>query len=720
MQQEYSKALGNSECLSDNDLAAYIDGAQVGAQRQQADAHLGSCQRCSELLGLCALSLPESSEPEQERYRIDALVGRGSVGAVYRAFDNVLGRHVALKFLRQDSPLFEDAGTACSRPPNGEARAIGSEARLLAKLSHPNIVGIHDLGELDGRAYVAMEMVDGETLLRWLEARPRTPTEVVAVIAQAGRGLDAAHRAGVVHRDIKPSNILVGDDGRVRLVDFGLASARGDVHRLHEFVGTRSYRAPELSQAHASTAESDQYSLALTAHQALTGLVPEPSVVLDCSRLPRALIAPMRRALAPVAAQRFTSTGAFVSALEASLRAPIRRMRVAALVAASLGLILLVVLATRSAAPPAPVSALPKGAAARAELGALEGELEALKTMATQGQYDEALSRSGALLERSQPLAYAPLTASLLLFRGQLQTLLGKLDAAERTYRAAASAAARSKDDAQVAEVWIKVLDLLVLQNRFDEALTLEKVAVTSAERVPGDSLMQARLQRSLGAVYFGLEQYRVAQTHFSAALTTFRNAGPSAPQWLPAILGNLSLTKMALGDTEGALVSMSEALALAIDGKGHDHPEVGYLHLNIASLQSDAGLLEPALRSAAEALRIFLLAFDDGHPNVASVEETLSTIATKSGRLAPAVDHIEKALSIRSAALGEENLAVLTTLHTVATAHLALGTDKGVARAEQVVTRAREIHVSMGSDAAHLRSITVQLEEELNVRRSR
>ncbi|WP_420814173.1 serine/threonine-protein kinase [Nannocystis exedens] len=140
------------------------------------------------------------------------------MGVVYTAFDELLGRAVAIKTIRADR-----AG------PSATARIL-HEALALARLSHPNVVQIHDASVRDGQIFLAMEYVKGCSLRAWLTAAPRPePAALLDLFIQAGRGLAATHAEGLVHRDFKPDNVLVGDDGRVRVVDFGLvASTRGD------------------------------------------------------------------------------------------------------------------------------------------------------------------------------------------------------------------------------------------------------------------------------------------------------------------------------------------------------------------------------------------------------------------------------------------------------------------------------------------------------------
>ena len=154
-----------------------------------------------------------TKDMEFGRYRIVRRIGSGGMGTVYTAFDPTLDRTVALKVLHEK---IEGA--------DAEQRLL-REAQAMARLSHPNVVTVHDAGMEDGRPYVAMEFVEGYDLRSWLKREPRSWSEIVDQFVAAGKGLAAAHAAGLVHRDFKPGNVLVGDDGRVRVTDFGLARA---------------------------------------------------------------------------------------------------------------------------------------------------------------------------------------------------------------------------------------------------------------------------------------------------------------------------------------------------------------------------------------------------------------------------------------------------------------------------------------------------------------
>ncbi len=219
------------------------------------------------------------------RYVVLELVGEGAMGRVYASYDPVLDRKVALKLLH---PLVEW--------PEAQERLL-REAKALARVSHPHLVGVHDAGAFASSVFIAMEFVDGQTLRTWLASARRTPTEIVATFVQAGTGLAAAHAAGLVHRDFKPENVLVGRDGRIRVSDFGLARDVADPHPptqappledaspLHTatgaLVGTPAYMAPEQLLGLRADARSDQFGFCVALFEALQGQRPFPRNTKD-------------------------------------------------------------------------------------------------------------------------------------------------------------------------------------------------------------------------------------------------------------------------------------------------------------------------------------------------------------------------------------------------------------------------------------------------------
>lgn len=297
-----------------------------------------------------------------ERYVVLEPLGEGGMGMVYAAYDSVLDRKVALKLL-PPGDLEMDAEVT-----SGRARLL-REAQAMARLSHPNVVAIYDVYQHGAQVFMAMELVEGQTLLQWQQGQTRGWKETLAAFLAAGQGLAAAHAAGLVHRDFKPTNVLVGKDGRVRVTDFGLARTHNapaeepsapeptrprrdtgpvKAHSLLELeltqrgavMGTPAYMAPEQFRGAAADARSDQFSFAVSLWEALYGVRPFEGTtaaqrrqnVLDgriqpapsSSDVPPWVTRALLRALATDPAQRYPSLDALLSLLE---RDPVRVRR---------------------------------------------------------------------------------------------------------------------------------------------------------------------------------------------------------------------------------------------------------------------------------------------------------------------------------------------------------------------------------------------------------
>ncbi|WP_445527471.1 serine/threonine-protein kinase [Streptomyces cyslabdanicus] len=201
------------------------------------------------------------------RYQLEELLGRGGMGEVWRARDQLLGRPVAVKLL-----------LAGGVDPTAAAR-FHQEAQTTARLSHPNVVAVYDFGQADGRLYLVMEMVQGHSLAeRLASGRPLTPHEVAAIGSQTASGLATAHRQGIIHRDIKPANLLLVPDGTVKVVDFGIARLADDtaaaLTSAGMIVGTVSYLAPERALGKDAGPASDMYALGCVLYELLAGHPP--------------------------------------------------------------------------------------------------------------------------------------------------------------------------------------------------------------------------------------------------------------------------------------------------------------------------------------------------------------------------------------------------------------------------------------------------------------
>ncbi len=216
------------------------------------------------------------------RYTVLGPIGQGGMGIVVRALDPQLRREVAIKLLRPGRGGLAD---------EMQARML-REARAMAALSHPNVVPIYDIGEHDGGLYIAMQFLAGANMGGWLRREKPPWRRILGVFRAAGRGLAAAHTAGLVHRDFKPANVIVGDDGRVRVVDFGLArtfdehvddgdldvpaadDGLGGITRPGIMVGTPAYMAPEQFSGAPADARADQYGFCVAFYEALYGRLP--------------------------------------------------------------------------------------------------------------------------------------------------------------------------------------------------------------------------------------------------------------------------------------------------------------------------------------------------------------------------------------------------------------------------------------------------------------
>jgi eukaryotic-like serine/threonine-protein kinase len=315
-------------CPDDDELAALIDGTLEASRRSAIMKHVERCVACGELVSSAlggsqdrSVIVPGSTVG---RYRVTRLLGAGGMGIVYEAVDPELDRRVAIKVLRPD------AGT---EPVERLRSRLLREARSLARLAHPNVITVHDVGEHEGAVFVAMEHVTGGTLRAWLLAAPRAVDDVLDLFVQAGRGLSAAHVTGIVHRDFKPDNVLVGEDGRVRVADFGLARsdaaaddvADGDANpppaetltRTGALAGTPRYMAPEQRAGEPATTLSDQYAFCIALGEALSGTEDSDRKRTGRSRaVPSWLRALVARGLSATPSERWPSMAQLVSAIE--------------------------------------------------------------------------------------------------------------------------------------------------------------------------------------------------------------------------------------------------------------------------------------------------------------------------------------------------------------------------------------------------------------------
>ncbi len=205
------------------------------------------------------------------RYQITGALGFGAMGAVYKAFDPLIKRTLAIKTIRLDIPRQSPQYASF-------IERFYREARISGTLSHPNIVTLFDIGEEGGLPFLAMEFVDGATIASALETGTRfKPEKVIGLVSQVAAALDYAHSRGVVHRDIKPSNLIVYEEDKVKVTDFGIAKlADADITHAGVLLGTPSYMSPEQAMGEKLDGRSDIFSLGVCAFEMLSGLQPFP------------------------------------------------------------------------------------------------------------------------------------------------------------------------------------------------------------------------------------------------------------------------------------------------------------------------------------------------------------------------------------------------------------------------------------------------------------
>jgi len=373
-------------CVNEQTVQDLVLGRLQGTALDGVEHHISECSSCAALIAVAARrtgsieARPRVALVEKPSVAVGTVVGRfvvvdflgaGGMGEVYGAYDPNLERKVAIKFLRPELLGRSDQTTAAER--------MRREARLVAKLSHPNVVTVYEIDVFEDRLFIAMEYVDGHSVAEWLKAEPRAVRDIVRVFLAAGAGLAAAHAAGVIHRDFKPHNVMITKAGEVRVMDFGLAhldtdaDAAGDpavplasgspsptpessaereerLTRTGTLVGTPAYMAPEQFLGVKAGARTDQYSFCVAVHEALLGRRPSGPVAsrgntaklepLDAGptarSVPRWIRRALRRGLATDPAQRYASMDDLLADLRADKT---RRRRIALAVVAGIVLV---------------------------------------------------------------------------------------------------------------------------------------------------------------------------------------------------------------------------------------------------------------------------------------------------------------------------------------------------------------------------------------------
>jgi tetratricopeptide (TPR) repeat protein len=298
------------DCVDSATFAAYFEQRLTPDETRCLFEHVATCVFCAARLRNAATQVslasadlgrsptapgahpPDAAAPPPRllgRYQVERVLGVGGMGVVYAAHDPELDRKVAIKLLRPST-----------RAPVEVLRAqLTREAQAMARLSHPNVINVHEIGAFGEQVFVVMELIDGTTLTEWLRQEPRRWREIVRAFVAAGEGLAAAHAADVIHRDFKPDNVLISKSGRICVTDFGLARIdRDEIEPVANdndaratgltysgrLVGTPGYMAPEQMRGESTDARSDLFSFCVALYEALFGTRPYRGKDLDALR----------------------------------------------------------------------------------------------------------------------------------------------------------------------------------------------------------------------------------------------------------------------------------------------------------------------------------------------------------------------------------------------------------------------------------------------------
>ncbi len=727
-------------CAPDETIAEFLEGTLEGQELEALEAHLDGCEKCGPRLLALAREHHQLSGATPEggllargstvgRFVILEVIGRGSYGTVHTAYDPQLDRRLALKVL-----------DAWSLDEPEQLALVQHEARGMARVSHPNVVSIHDAGVVGGVPFVAMEFVAGVSLAKWLEM-PRTEKEILAAFDAAGRGLAAVHEAGLVHGDFRADNVLVGDDGRVRVTDFGLASM------LRAPQGEPRPDAPVL----ATTAADDQYAFCLALQRAL-----EHAGYLR-GILPRRTRDVLARGLSKDPAARFENLPALLAALTPRRGPLYAALGVTVLLAAVLVPRALKPQCKPDAGPLAGVWDEPTRAEVQGAFAGLEGPF-ATATFQLVAQELDAWRASWVTANQ----------AACVAAREDEAPLLGELRAAclEESRREATVlvAALRKPDGALVTRAHQSVQSLSPLSRCTDTRALLEEPAPSDAARRAAMlahkvELAEARSLRDLGKL-------RDARAKLEPLLALARTEGHRP--LIARIAFQLGATLGRLSEHPAAVALLEEAMQLGIESRTDDiaaHAAVllvfergvrlhqkeaaeevagiaGALVTRAADERLAAGLLvnralvaetggalgdalklqqeavarfetaapqSPALANAllnqgrllvllgrpegkavtTRAMDIFTQTRGPGHPNVGVAADVLGSLALDAGDFAEATLQFERARKVAREALGENHLEVALAADSLARVALAKG-ELEAARglAEAAVTR--------------------------------
>jgi tetratricopeptide (TPR) repeat protein/tRNA A-37 threonylcarbamoyl transferase component Bud32 len=699
-------------CPDEETLLRYLGPEGPGSEAAALEDHFDGCASCRAVVAALArtsladraASTPSPSEGSGTvepvsawvsdflpagvrigRYVVQGRIGAGAMGVVYDAIDPELRRAVAIKRLR----------AATADEPARQARLL-REAQSLARLSHPNVVAVYDVGIHDGHAFLAMARVEGTTLRAWLDAAPRSRASILAVMREVAEGLVAVHAAGLVHRDLKPDNVLVDTGGHALVTDFGLVAlgsavadrtpaqpvARAGVADLGDSpltqtghaVGTPRYMAPEQLVGDEVGPRADQFAFCVMLFEALTGRSPFAGDSTDqllrairgraidpaSDALPRRLRTMITRGLDPEPTRRHPGMQDVVAMLAIGGR------RLAAIVVglAALGTAVVlagIVITQPSAAP----SDAPGDVVAPAENGASAGLFAQGQAEAEAGEFVTATATleaayDAAVVEDAWANATDAATSLVRVVGVQAEDL----DDALRWHRHAEAALRRYGDDPAREVGLVDALGAVVLAaGEFERARDLFAQALERSTALHGaDDPRTAVVRSHLGAALAHLGRIDDAIALHQQTLATLDAEHDRVER--ARVLVALGNAQDGAGQLPAARDSFEQAKAL-LDAR--DGPLLGRVANNLAVAWTRLGEYDRAAAELDAAETLIARAYGVDHPNVANVISGRANLRAIAGDFDGARVAFERALAIKERALGVDHPALLPIIGNLA-----------------------------------------------------
>lgn len=563
-------------CIDDDAVLEVLDGTVTDADRAPLLEHIETCEGCRVTVAAALSLVPDQTATVAPmrvgRYVVQDWIGEGAMGVVYRAHDPQIDRAVALKVVPPER---------CS--PDRRARLL-AEARAMGRLSHPNVLTVYDAGLDAQTVFIASELVEGSSLRTWLADTPRSVATIVDVFVQAGRGLAAAHRVGLVHLDFKPDNVLVSETA-IKVADFGLARPTGE----DGDGGTDGYMAPEQREGGRVDARTDQYAFCASLREALASH--------DHTEVPGRLRKVVARGMQPAPADRYEDFDALLEHLRPTDASRGRgRLVLAVLALGAIGVLGYGALASHRepaphvvATPPAPSPALEEARALRAA-----GDLVA------------AQQRAESIAQQAHAADDPALEAEARLLLGKVLFATEGVDAStDALWRALALArtAARPELEAET------LIALAAIDAEDPTASARALATLDDARRVLDDHALQAQLAHAA--------DYAEGRVHFvtgrhEQALDTFERALEGATRALPDAHPHLAQYRLSVGNALGRLGRHDDARVIYLDAMqrasstlGPDSARYGMMLAEVAAAQANMGAYASAVDDYDRALAI-------------------------------------------------------------------------------------------------------------------